>query len=157
MMATRWASFNQQGVSIVSPRWVKALALAVLAVVAGCKGREYPGEQRYALSGKVTVDGEPMPFGLITFQPDGEGGIVSGGPIKDGAYSIPEPKGPTAGKYRVLINWNKPTGKKVKDAWGEEIMDEYKEGLPAKYHSSSELTAEVSGQHTTFDFSLQTK
>jgi hypothetical protein len=156
-MAIRWASFNRQSVKYLSPRCAATLTVVMLAIVAGCKRREYPGEQRYALSGKVTVDGAPMQFGLITFQPDGEGGIVSGGPIKDGAYSIPEPKGPTAGKYRVLINWNKPTGKKVKDAWGEEIMDEYKEGLPAKYHSASELTAEVSEQKTTFDFSLQTK
>jgi hypothetical protein len=57
----------------------------------------------------------------------------------------------------VEVHWNKPTGKKVKDAWGEEIMEEYKEGLPAKYHSASELTADVSASQTTFNFDLQAK
>jgi hypothetical protein len=132
--------------------------LAVLSIVAGgCRSREYTGERRYALSGKVTVDGQPLQFGLISFLPQGEGGRVTGGPIKDGGYSIPEPQGATVGKYLVEIHWNKPTGKKVKDAWGEEIMDEYKEGLSAKYHSASELTAEVSPKQTSFDFELHTK
>ena len=65
--------------------------------------------------------------------------------------------GANAGKHRVEIHWNKPTGKKVKDAWGEEIMDEYKEGLPAKYHQNSELKAEVSSKQTTFDFDLKSQ
>ena len=134
------------------------IAICVIAsgaLVCGC-GREYKGERRFAVSGKVTVDGQPMEHGLIRLLPQGEG-IVSGGPIMHGAYEIAEDKGPNAGKYRVEINWNKPTGRRVKDAYGDEIMDEYKEGLPAKYHSSSELTAEVSAKQTTFDFELQTK
>jgi hypothetical protein len=31
------------------------------------------------------------------------------------------------------------------------------EGLPAKYHQESELTAEVSSKQTTFDFDLKSK
>ena len=130
----------------------------VLALLNGCGGaREYTGEQRFPLSGKVTVDGEPMASGVISFLPQEKGGRVSGGPIKDGTYAVAEAMGPNAGKYRVEIRWNKPTGRRVKDAYGEEIMDEYKEGLPAKYHSSSELTAEVSAKQTKFDFDLNTK
>jgi hypothetical protein len=36
-------------------------------------------------------------------------------------------------------------------------MDEYKEGLPEKYHKNSELSAVVSASQTTFDFSTQSK
>jgi hypothetical protein len=138
-------------------RILAVLGVAVwLVALAGCGSREYTGEQRFPVSGKVTVDGEPMEFGLISLLPQGEGGRVSGGPIKNGSYAIEEPMGPTAGKYRVEIRWNKPTGRRVKDAYGEEIMDEYKEGLPAKYHTNSELTADVSSKKTTFDFELET-
>jgi len=36
-------------------------------------------------------------------------------------------------------------------------MDEYKEGLPERYHKSSDLTAEVSKKLNTFDFELKSK
>ncbi len=138
-------------------RTLAALCFALLCVeLAGCGGK-YSGERRFPLSGKVTVDGQPMEHGLISFLPQGEGGRVCGGPITNGAYSIPTEMGATAGKYQVKINWNRPTGRKVKDWEGEEIMDETKEGLPAKYHQDSELTADVSADQTTFDFNLKSK
>jgi hypothetical protein len=137
---------------------LSAFGLALLcAVVTGCGPREYTGERRFPLSGKVTVDGQLLPHGLIRFMPEGQANRVAGGPITDGNYSIPEANGANAGKYRVEIRWNKPTGRRVKDAYGDEIMDEYKEGLPEKYHANSELTAEVSASRTTFDFDLTTK
>lgn len=156
-MATLWVIFKSR-FDFRMVRFLLALNLATwIASAGGCAKREYTGEQRFSVSGQVKVDGGPMEHGLISFLPQGEGGRVSGGPIRNGSYAIDEPQGPTAGKYRVEIQWNKPTGKKVKDAWGEEIMDQYKEGLPAKYHSASELTAEVSAKQTKFDFDLQSK
>jgi len=137
-------------------RFVAFVSLGLIVVIAACSRREYKGERRYPLSGKVMIDGQPLERGLIRFLSE-EKGQPSGGPITNGAYSIPEEKGANAGKYRVEINWNKPTGRRVKDAYGEEIMDEYKEGLPAKYHTSSELTAEVGLKQTKFDFDLKTK
>jgi len=105
-------------------RYAPIVCLVALCLMAcGC-GRNYSGQRRFALSGKVTVE---------------------------------EEMGATAGKYKVKINWNKSTGKKVKDAWGEEIMDETKEGLPAKYHADTALTADVSAKQTTFDFDTKTK
>jgi hypothetical protein len=38
-----------------------------------------------------------------------------------------------------------------------ELIDEMMEGLPAKYHKESELTAEVSSETTTFDFDLKSQ
>src|SRR5688572_13110595 len=137
--------------------------LVVLGVVAclagaGCGRREYTGEQRFAVSGKVTVDGQPMGMGVISFLPKGEGGRVSGGPIAEGTYDIPEAKGPNAGSYRVEIHWNKLTGRKIPNPMDRsEQIDEMMEGLPAKYHENSELTAEVSAEQTKFDFDLQSK
>ena len=136
---------------------IVTLGCTLVAVVAtGCGRRDYTGERRFPLSGKITVDGQPLEHGLICFYPKGNG-QVSGGPITKGAYSIPEEKGANAGPYKVEIHWTKPTGKRVRDPYGEEIMDEYKEGLPDKYHKNSELTADVSAKRTKFDFELKAK
>jgi len=131
------------------------MALASFAAV-GCGQKEYTGERRFPISGKVTVDGQAMEHGLIRLLPL-EKGQVSGGPITNGAYAIPEEKGPNAGGYKVEIYWNKPTGRRVRDPYGEEIMDEYKEGLPDKYHKNSELNAEISAKQKVFDFELKSK
>jgi len=123
--------------------------------VAGCGGREYTGERRYPLSGKVTVDGQPMPMGVISFLPEEKSGRVSGGPIKDGTYSVPEATGANAGKYRVEIHWNKPTGKKIRNPMDkEELIDEMTDG---QFQANADLSAEVSSKQTKFDFELKSK
>jgi hypothetical protein len=130
------------------------------AVLAGC-GKAYDGEQRFPVSGRVTVDGQPLDLGVIAFMPQGAGegsGRVSGAPIRDGIYSVPEEKGPTAATYKVQIHWNKRTGRKIPNPFDrEQLIDELMEGLPAKYHEKSELTAQVSSNQTTFNFDLQSK
>jgi len=135
------------------------LCLAWISLAAaGCGSREYTGPQRFPLSGKVTADGQPVQMGVISFVPEDKTGRVSGGPIKDGAYSVPEPMGPTAGKYGVQIHWNKPTGKKIRNPMDpDNMIDQMMEGLPEKYHAKSELSADVSAKQTNFDFDLKTK
>jgi hypothetical protein len=137
----------------------RLIAVGLALVCAGCGNRGYEGERRYPLSGKVTADGQPMGMGVISFLPTEEKkGRVSGGPIKDGTYSVPEEMGATAGKYRVEIHWNKPTGKRIRHPMDpDQVIDEMMEGLPAKYHKESELTAEVSSGQTTFDFDLKSQ
>jgi hypothetical protein len=135
-----------------------AVAIVCVMLLLGCGRKEYSGDRRMPLAGKVTVDGQPMQMGVVSFLPQDESGRVSGGPIQDGAYSVPEAMGATAGKYRVEIHWNKPTGKKIRNPMDkDEMLDEMTEGLPEKYHANSELTAEVSPQQTTFDFNLKSK
>lgn len=129
--------------------------LALCLAVAGCS-RGYDGDRRFSLSGKVTVDGQPLDSGNISFIPkSGDRQRVSGGPIVDGTYSVLEESGANAGSYRVEIRWQKATGKKYKDPDSGEMFDVRKEGLPARYHSKSELTADVSDDKTTFDFELK--
>jgi hypothetical protein len=141
-----------------SATWLCFLSLA--AALAGCS-KAYDGEQRFPISGRVTVDGQPVDLGVIAFIPQavGEGkGRVAGAPIRDGVYSVPEEKGPTAAAYKVQIHWNKRTGRRIPNPMDpENLMDELTEGLPAKYHTSTELTAQVSADQTTFDFDLKTQ
>ena len=136
--------------------WVASLSVGL----AGCS-KTYEGQQRFPVSGKVSVDGKPLDIGVIAFMPKagGEGaGRVAGAPIRDGIYSVPEENGPTAATYRIEIHWNKRTGKKIPNPMDtEQMTDELVEGLPKKYHQDSELTAEVSADKTQFDFDLQTQ
>ena len=133
--------------------------LELLCIVSfGCTGRGYAGPRRFPLSGKVTVDGQPMPMGLISFVPRDDSGRVAGGPIENGMYSVFEEYGPTEGKYEVRVSWNKLTGRRIPNPSDRGYMiDEMVEGLPAKYREHSELTADVSPKQTRFDFDLKTK
>jgi hypothetical protein len=129
--------------------------LGTCVILSGCGSREYTGAQRFPLSGKIACDGQPIDAGTISFIPESGGDQrVSGGQITDGTYSVPEAKGANAGKYRVEIRWAKLTGKQIRDPDSGDMLDERKEGLPAKYHKDSELTVEVAKGQTTFDFDL---
>jgi hypothetical protein len=125
--------------------------------VAGCS-RGYEGPQRFPLSGRVTYDGQPIDAGTISFIPQSPSGQrVSGGPIEDGAYSVPEERGANAGPYRVEIRWQKKTGKQFRDRDSGDLIDERKEGLPPRFHAQSEMSVEVSAKQTRFDFDLKSK
>ena len=79
------------------------MLLAMLSA-AGCGSGGGPG--RFAVSGKVTYQGQPVPTGSIAFEPDASRGGSGPGavaPIKDGRYRTPGGKGPTAGPHRVRI------------------------------------------------------
>ena len=128
----------------------------LLVVFMGCGQRDYTGEQRFPVSGKVSYDAEPIDFGSITFLPS-TGQRVSGGLIENGSYAVSEAQGPHAGKHRVEIRWNKHTGRQKRDPDSGEMFDERKEALPPRFHAESELTAEVSASQTKFDFDLKSK
>jgi hypothetical protein len=132
--------------------------LLITATLSGCSEKTYEGAQRIPLKGKVTVDGRPMDAGTISFEPlDSAKQRPSGGSILNGVYNVEEPMGANAGSYRVVIHWQKPTGKKIKAIDSDEVVEQRAEGLPAKYHKNTELTAEISPDKTEFDFDLSTK
>jgi len=131
--------------------------VSLFLMIAGCSSQNYEGAQRFAVSGKVTVEGTPVDVGTISFLPAGSEQRVAGGTIADGVYAVEEDMGPNGGPYKVEIHWHKKTGKQYMDRDAGEMYDERKEGLPARYHTSTELTAEVTAKQTTFDFDLQSE
>ncbi len=86
--------------------WAGGLAIAIgvaLSQCTGCGGgADYEGAERAAVSGKVTLDGSPVPFGTVAFLGGGSQRRATG-TIRDGTYSIPEEQGPNLGKYQVEI------------------------------------------------------
>lgn len=70
--------------------------------IVGCGGGD--GLERVAVSGSVTIAGEPVPNGVVRFRPVGETqGPMANTMITDGRYEIPQDQGPVAGNYEVRV------------------------------------------------------
>jgi hypothetical protein len=134
-------------------------ATFVLAVaVIGCgEGRD--NLPREPISGKVTVDGQPLDEGTISFVSADGKGPPAGGKIENGEYSIPRRDGPVPGDHRVYIFSPKPTGQKVKDNSEPNVLRDVRaETLPSRYNAKTELKADIkAGGSNTFDFQLTGK
>jgi len=150
------------------------LALGVgfgLCVLNGCGGAGgYEGKERAAVSGTVTLDGNPLPFGTISFVPVSGEGRRANGTINDGSYSIPENLGPNLGEYKVaIIGSEKPAGGGEEEDGGEEqddgaMDDEDQEPtqwtpgedamVPARYNTETELTCTIKAGENKLDFPL---
>ena len=122
------------------------LCAALLTVGCGSSG---PATS--TVSGKVTLDDQPLPDGQIAFvTEDGLGAGV--GDIKNGQYRC-QVKG---GKFKVKITANKkmplPPGKK--GLHGETEME--MNYIPEAFNEKTTLTADVSGAKV-LDFALKSK
>ena len=134
----------------------------VLLFAAGCGGGSADGLDHQNVYGSVTLDGAPLPSGLISFDPaEGTaGGVSAGGVITDGKYNIPGDQGPTPGTYRVSIRsaGADDEGFDPNAAPGEAPKRKtVKDPIPAQYNTKSTLTAEVKAQATQADFELKSK
>jgi hypothetical protein len=132
------------------------LAPALIVVSAGCGSGD--GLNRKAVSGKVTVDGAPVPNGSVSFQPLNSGGVGSGAPIADGAYSIDAEHGLPPGKYRVSITGDDGTMFNVSEGKmpGDEEMPEIKQLVPADWNKGGEHDIEVK-EDGPFEFNFDIK
>lgn len=134
--------------------WVAAGFACLLLLQVGCGGG---GVERSAVSGSVTLDGNPIEEGMILFSPLGEG-PSAGGDIKNGQYLIEADRGPSPGSYRVEIRAYRGTGRTTHDA-ARGTTEEIKVPIiPARYHSNSELKVEITPEATNqHDFELKSK
>ena len=127
--------------------WLSFVCLSLGMILPGCGGGPaYEGPKRFAVTGKVTFDGEPINGGTIAFIPDNDKHNPSGGSIENGVYSIPVEKGPNEGTYRVAIYWHKPTGEKIKDSDTGEMIDAVKQVVPAKFNDGTQLQATITAE-----------
>lgn len=130
---------------------VRAGILAALVlVVAGCGS----GEARLnKVTGQVTFAGEPVKEGRILFRATGGDQRAYSGAITDGAYEVMCDSGPM--RVEVVASRVVP-GKYRKGDNGEPdpipVVEMY---IPAKYNSSSTLTAEVKSGANDIPFDLK--
>jgi len=139
--------------------WLRVALAAGPALLAawfvwGCGGPE--GPQRAAVQGTVTLDGQPIAEGTITFYPTGDTrGPSAGGEIRDGAYSLAAAKGPVVGTCRVEIRARRKTGQTVMVGGIEtEQLEQY---IPARYNTRSTLTARIEPGRHSIDFPLSSQ
>jgi hypothetical protein len=148
-----------------------AASLAIAAV--GCDSSD--GLPRQPVSGRVTLDGEPLTKAWIQFRPDGRGGITAAGAMIDnGSYTVPRGDGLIPGDYRVVITkaeepdaaavapepapGPKSKGKTAKLIKAVSPLGFAKQLIPAQYNVQTKLTAKVvDGQANNFDFPLSSK
>jgi hypothetical protein len=120
----------------------------ILGTALGC-ARDV--SNRAVVKGTIMIDGAPLPTGSIDFIPMDKRGQPGGAAIEKGHYEISADKGLFAGDYKVQVQAQRPTGKKVWDGMGDErapaskknyvnVMESY---IPAKYNNQSTLTATI--------------
>lgn len=131
--------------------WFRAGAtglLVALVVLVGCN----TGPRTHVVRGTVSLDGEPIEEGEITFTPEGGVHGPTQGKIKAGQYEFKAVEG--MNKVHFSAAKIKPGG--AKGAAGEPVPEDY---LPERYHvGKSKQTAEVkAGGENKFDFPLKTK
>lgn len=125
---------------------------AGLLFVLGCGG-----DQRQSLTGTVTLDGQPLAEGSITFMPQaGTTSPSAGANITEGRFSISAEKGLLPGVFRVEITAKRKTGEQVmSDTAG--MVEQYEQFLPACYNRESQLTATVPQGGKPLEFALSSK
>lgn len=116
--------------------------LLLLVAVAGCGSP--PASERVAVSGTVTLDGAPLPYGAILLV--GAQGPKAGGVIRDGKFAVAQEEGPAPGEIQVQIRAPRlPPGAQLPADQGEvfRLVMEAEELLPSHYNTDSQLRAEV--------------
>jgi hypothetical protein len=98
------------------------------------------------------LDGQPVDGGTINFMPVEADGRVASALITAGRYEIPEERGPTPGKYRVEISWNKPLGPLNED--NPDAPQPSEQVIPPKYNRNSELEHDIASGKNELDFPL---
>jgi hypothetical protein len=130
---------------------VSGAILFTALTCAGCGGPDNVGR----VSGKVTLDGQPLSGAIVQFEP--LAGNSPSGAITDssGQYSLRytrEVEGAEIGEHRVRI-----TTFSAGDPDAEPPKPRVPEKLPARYNAKTELTAKVERGSNTHDFPLESK
>lgn len=127
--------------------FVQSAASFLLIGVAGCGGNPNLGQ----VTGKVTLDGKPLPSATLMFTPDSGGATSYGKTDSSGQYRMQfsdTENGAWIGHNKVVIR----TGDVLPDNSGS-----IPELVPAAYNRNSSLTAEVKSGSNTIDFPLDSK
>jgi hypothetical protein len=82
-----------------------AIVCLLLSASIGCGGKPS------SVTGRVTLDGAPLPRGTVTFHPTEHGGLAYGTIDPDGAYELKTggQQGLTPGEYDVTVVATEPT------------------------------------------------
>lgn len=130
---------------------LSTIATLLCLFAAGCG----PGKNEFPVTGKISVAGEPIPYGAIAFYAVDGATPVGGGTIKDGTYTANVPPG----EKKVTVTGNKITGQAPMDPSmpGSPMVDQREDVVPAIYsqQSTTPLKATVTGETKDLNFDLE--
>ncbi len=128
------------------------MLLAVAISIVGCGRSGPPARKMVAVSGVVTLDGNPLPEGFITFVSPQEGRFEAF-PITQGKFAGKAGLGMKT--VEIIAIRDLPPAAPGDGAPPHAVRGNY---LPARYSTASTLTADVSEfGANVFDFDLQSK
>lgn len=133
---------NRMGSAVVTCRLV--LVVSLLPLACGCGPSDRP--ELGAVSGNVTLDGQPLASASVSFSQPGFRSSI-GKTNAEGHYELVylrDIKGAVPGTYLVKIKRFGESGQKVPQ-------------LPSRYNSTSELSREVHVGENQIDFDLSSK
>lgn len=133
----------------IKVRRVTGLLLIAVSLV-GCSGSD-----QMKVSGQVTLDGNPVENGTISFLPADGIGPSAADLITDGRYTVEASPGPK----RVEIHGYKTLGQKRYDPTDPKSpMVDIKEPIvPEKYNVKSQLTCDIERGRDDLNFALQSQ
>lgn len=118
-----------------------AAAAMTSAIATGCGGDPY---QRVPVAGTITLNGQPLESGMISFTPDDGSDPVASAIVTDGKYALDRHDGPQPGLHRVSIWSPKSTGRQLDDPDNPgDTIEERLEMVPAEYNLNSELSTQI--------------
>jgi hypothetical protein len=122
---------------------IRNLSCLLLAILfAGCAKS---GTDVAPVSGRVTLDGQPLEFAILTFQPEGKS-PASGRTDKDGHYELLYKRGVMGA----------PVGKNKVSILLDVDLAHRPQIIPSRYNSPTELEREVTPSPNVIDFDLKT-
>lgn len=124
------------------------------ALLAGCSD---PHDGRVAVSGTITLEGQPLSDATITFEPIDGQGSSSGSAVVNGEYKIERKSGLKPGQYRVVITAGDGTTpaneEEAGGPGGSNIVSV--DRIPAEYNERSQQQVEVKADGPNkFDFAI---
>ena len=132
-------------------RILLGLTLVALLGVIGC-GRD---SAKSRVTGEVTLDGETVDEGSISFVPSDGQAPTAGGLIEDGKYSVTMAPGPK----KVSINSPETIGQRA--AYEQDpnspMIDIVRDRIPARYNLQTELQFDAPAGSAEKNFELKSK
>jgi hypothetical protein len=131
------------------PQYLMLSLVLLVLISAGCGSK---GPILAAVKGSVSLKGEPVGSGTISFIPLENQGDAVGLPIVNGKYEVAMNRGLPPGKYRVELRWQKETGKMTKDPDNGDEVPVTTEGMPPEFHENSTLEVAIEEGENVKDF-----
>lgn len=134
--------------------------IACILGIQGCAGSD--SVEKVSVNGRVTLNGEPVQSGVITFLPsENVKGPSSGAEIVAGEFLIPKEKGPGKGLHRVEVTVIPKNPKAAPETTGVQAVNApasaWSLANPPKSFKDPSQTVDFKDENHTYELNLKSK